>query len=526
MKKIYKLLSVVFGMIFLGSCTALDLPVENELTPDNFPKNEEQLLLATGSAYSKIRASYCVHWWYMQTLTTDEAILPARAGNWYDGARFQQHHLHTWNATHSHIGSAWRWGYGIISTCNQLLSLFDQAPESPSKANIIAEVRALRALSYFQMMDLFGNVPVSDGFGPGVVPKQKTRKEVFSFIESELKVAIPLLSEQVNINTYGRMTKYAAYALLAKMYLNAEVYASENRYNDAIAMCDAIITSGKFALTADFKAMFAADNGPQIKEFILAIPFDWSQGKGQQFTWFGLHYALQQKYGLAFLIDGPISTMPEYYANFNDPTDLRNQTWLTGKQYDNNGAPILIKTTKKGRDAAYTGADGASAIDYHLEFSPEVTFVNSNLFEVGGDELAKAKGYRSIKYSPDVTAVARDGSNDVPVFRYADILLMKAESILRGAIPTRGETALGLVNQVRDIRKASTLGAIDLEELLAERAREFSWEAWRRNDLIRFGKYEDSWGSKTNSESYRRIFPIPASERILDPVLQQNPGYQ
>ncbi|WP_295125590.1 RagB/SusD family nutrient uptake outer membrane protein [uncultured Chitinophaga sp.] len=514
------------GMLLLASCTDLDLPVENELTPDNFPKSEDQLVLATGSAYSKIRPSYCVHWWYMQTLTTDEAILPARAGNWYDGARFQQHHLHTWNQTHSHIGSAWRWGYGIISTCNQLLALFEQAPASDAKPHIAAEVRALRALSYFQMMDLFGNIPIASTFGTKEVPQQKTRKEVFTYIETELKEVMPMLSADVNVNTYGRMTKYAAQALLAKMYINAEVYAGENRYNDAVAMCDSIISSRKFELAADFRAMFAADNGPATREFILAIPFDWSQGKGQQFTWFGLHYALQRKYGLAFLIDGPVSTMPEYYANFNEPDDVRTQAWLTGKQYDNNGAPIIIKTTKRGMDASYAGADGATPIDYHLEFTPNITFTNPTLFEVGGDELGKAKGYRSIKYSPDVTAVARDASNDVPVFRYADILLMKAEAILRGAAETRGETALGLVNQIRVIRKATPFQTITLDDILPERAREFSWEAWRRNDLIRFGKFEDAWGSKTNTDEYRRIFPIPASEIILNPTLDQNFGYK
>ncbi|UYQ95873.1 RagB/SusD family nutrient uptake outer membrane protein [Chitinophaga horti] len=524
--KLYHKLIAFAALALTSACTDLDLPVENELTPDNFPKTEEQLVLATGSAYSKLRPSYCVHWWYLQTLVTDEAILPARAGNWYDGARFQQEHLHTWNQTHSHIGSAWRWGFGIISNCNQLLSLFQQAPESPSKEKIAAEVRALRALSFFHMMDLFGDIPVNTSFGDTALPTQRPRKEVFAFIEQELKAVMPLLSADVNTDTYGRMTKFGAAAILAKMYLNAQVYAGENRYDDAVAMCDTIIASGKFALTEDFKSIFAANNGPHIKEIIFAIPFDWSQGKGQQYTWFGLHYALQKKYGLAYLIDGPVSTLPEYYENFNEPNDVRTQAWLTGKQYDNDGQPILIKTTKRGMDASYTGADGTTPIDYHLEFTPNVTLTNPNLFEVGGDELGKAKGYRSIKYSPDVSAVTRDASNDVPVFRYADILLMKAEAILRGAAATRGESALGLVNQLRTIRKATPFNSITLEELLPERARELSWEAWRRNDLIRFGKYEDSWGYKTNKDEYRRVYPIPASEIILNPKLNQHLGYR
>lgn len=135
-------------------------------------------------------------------------------------------------------------------------------------------------------------------------------------------------------------------------------------------------------------------------------------------------------------------------------------------------------------------------------------------------------GYRNIKFYPDATSTSRNQNNDIPVFRYSDIILMKAEAILRGGNATLGQTALSLVNQLRANRTTSApLVSVTLADMFAERSREFAWEGWHRNDVIRFGKYEGSWGFKTNTDVYRRIFPIPSSALALNPALKQNPGY-
>ncbi|MEP7377449.1 MAG: RagB/SusD family nutrient uptake outer membrane protein [Chitinophagaceae bacterium] len=135
-------------------------------------------------------------------------------------------------------------------------------------------------------------------------------------------------------------------------------------------------------------------------------------------------------------------------------------------------------------------------------------------------------GYRNIKFYPDATSSSRNQNNDIPVFRYADIILMKAEAIQRGGTPTLGHSALSLVNMLRAVRTTSaSLSGVTLDDIYAERCREFAWEGWHRNDVIRFGKYEAGWGFKTNNEEYRRIFPIPTSALTLNPVLTQNPGY-
>ena len=143
----------------------------------------------------------------------------------------------------------------------------------------------------------------------------------------------------------------------------------------------------------------------------------------------------------------------------------------------------------------------------------------------GDDVKGRLVGYRCNKYPASSTQTGREQSNDFPVFRYADILLMKAEALLRGAKVTNGETALYLVNRIRQRAGVDLWTNVSLDELLQERAREFSMEAWRRNDLIRFGKFEDKWLVKTDNDPRKRLFPIPQKEIDKNPALEQNPGY-
>ena len=526
MKNIFIYIIALAGsLLLLNACTKIDVPVESELTPQNFPKTDQQYILAAGPAYTSFRGSFCTSYWQAQTLSTDEAIIVSRAGGWYDGGRYQQMHYHNWTPDNPIVSDTWTWGFGTISTCNQILALFAASQNSPAKAQIVAEIKTLRATMFFFMMDLYGNIPVSTTFGDTAKPVQQTRQQVFDLIEKEVKAALLVLSRATDVTIYGRPNVYTVFALLAKLYLNAETYTGKSRYDDAVAACDSIIQSGKYSLADDYAKMFYPDNGPQMKEFIFAIPYDHASALGEQFSWYCLHPALQTKYGLSYRLSNPESTLPSYYAQFDDPNDVRTALWLTGKQYDFAGNPIIIHTTKLGLDNNYTGADGSAPVDYQLQFTPQLTLTDVAKFEAGGDELGKAKGIRNIKYYPDVTATDRNQSNDVPVFRYADILLMKAEAILRGATSTYGENALSLVNTLRSKRKAATLTSVDMTAMLKERALELNWENWRRNDLIRFGKFEDSWGYKTDADVNKRIFPIPSGERILNPRLVQNKGY-
>ncbi|MGI4019991.1 MAG: RagB/SusD family nutrient uptake outer membrane protein [Janthinobacterium lividum] len=526
--KIYKLFNIIAsftGIIYLSGCTKLDVTPKSTLTSSNFPTTEAQFVAATGPIYTTFRTAPGRQYWLTQNLSTDENVLVARGGNWLDGGVYSTINLHTYTPDNTMLETDWQWGYSTISSCNQVLSLFSSVAESTAKTQTIAEIKTMRALSYFYMMDMFGNIPISKTFGDTTNLGTQSRTQVFTFIESELLAQIPNLSSTVATSTYGRPTKYLAYAILAKMYLNAQYYTGTARYQDAVIMCDNIISGGQYSLDTDYLGMFKPGNGPQIKDFIFAIPYDGILATGQYYSRWTLHPALKTKYKMPYTPDGPVYTYKQYYALFNDPKDSRAKQYLVGKQYNNDGTPINITTTNKGLDDNYSGSNPGGVVVHQLEFTPDIVWRNNAIFDIGNDELANEEGYRNNKFYPDSLNTDRNQGNDVPMFRYADVLLEKAEAILRGASATKGDGPLSLVNQVRTRAKATALTAVTLADILDERGRELAMEMWRRNDIIRFGQYEKAWGIKTDANPIHRIFPIPTPEIQLNPKLTQNPGY-
>ncbi|SFE84528.1 Starch-binding associating with outer membrane [Chitinophaga sp. CF118] len=537
MKKITQYIYVPVLLCILSACYKLDVPIKSELTSDVFPNDSAQFNSAAGPAYVALRGNISVEYFFLETLTTDEAIFPAKGGNWYNGAEFQQLHYHTWTRDHAKVNEQWNWCSTIIGTVNQSVSILQgNMPEGATKKTTLAELKMIRALAYFMMMDNFGNVPIDTVSGDFTAKPNVARAQVFTFIENEIKACIPDLNPASGVSTYGRANKWMAYALLAKMYLNAEVYTGTQRNDDCISACDNVIKSGLYSLepASTYLQMFYPNNGPQMKEFIFAIPFDPSWTSTFVYRAQNLHArydvprGLVQKFGLPFTPDAAICTLPEFYANFNDPNDVRNGQWLTGPQFLADGVtPATVTTTKKGYDQFYSGADGAEPYTYQIDIKPEVTLRQDVAsFDAGNDEIAWNMGYRNIKFYPDATSLNRNQKNDIPLLRYSDILLMKAEAILRGGVPTMGQTALSLVNELRAERTTSAaLGSVTLDDVFSERCRELVWECWHRNDMIRFGKFEDKWGFKTDADIRHRIFPIPTTAMQLNPALIQNPGY-
>jgi starch-binding outer membrane protein, SusD/RagB family len=524
MKRIKYILLAVILSGTLHSCHDLEVEISTQLTEQNFPTREEHFIAVAASSYSALRSDYAVKYWFLQTLSTDEAIIPARGGNWYDQSRYEQLHKHTWTADHGFVLDTWNYLSNVVANANKALALFGEGEERNAA---IAELRVLRALAYYMMMDLWGNIPIVTNFGDITPPSSTPRAEVFAFLEKELQESLPYLSTQTGVDTYGRPNKYTAFALLAKLYINAEVYTGTQRLNDAIVACDSIISSGKYQVESDYRKMFFIDNGPQIKEFIFAIPFSPTTPNGYMlYNRYWLPRSLRAKYSLNYTPSAPMSTIPSFYAYFNDENDIRKKMWLTGKQYMHNGSPIIVNTTKKGFDEEYTGEDANNALAYHVELTPDIILRGSRPFDCGNDEKAWNMGYRNIKFYPDSTSSTRNQNTDVPVFRYSDILLMKAEAIIRGGTATLGHTAVGLVNEVRSKRtSASALASVDLEFIYEERTREFVGENWHRNDMIRFGKFENTWGFKTDTDINKRLYPIPSTALQLNPLLDQNDGY-
>lgn len=549
-------LIVIAAGFVMSSCHKIEVTPNSLYTEEVFPKTQDEFESVLGTIYTSIRGHYSLAYWFAQELSSDEAILPVYGGNWFDGQGYIQLHRHDWNKDHGWITTVWNDANSIAGLCNQTMYIFRNAPAGDSKNTAMAELKTLRAFAYWELLDMFGNVPLDTIYpSPGVQAKA-TRAEVYNFVVSELKSALPFLKTATGKTTYGKVTAWMANALLAKIYLNAEVYAGTAKYNECIAACDAIISSGNFAVEprASYLSQFYPTNGPSFKEFIFAIPYDPSTDNGYLYH---ARYDLNRNLGIKYrysgstpggynfdqiilnqttgngLINarpsGPRATLSSFYNSYfkTDANDIRRDQWLVGYQFWSDGTPIMIKTTKKGYDQFYTGSDGAESYTYQLYIDSVISARQTlSSIDLGNDEIAWNMGIRNIKFLPDANSSSRNQSNDAPLFRYSDILLMKAEAILRGGAATSGHTPLSLVNMVRSNRTTSSAWtSVTLDDLYAERAREFTWECWRRNDMIRFGKYENAYGFKSNADTYRRIFPIPTQAMNTNPKLVQNPGY-
>ncbi|MCH5684977.1 RagB/SusD family nutrient uptake outer membrane protein [Niabella sp. W65] len=550
------LLIVIAAGFIMSSCHKIEVTPNSLYTENVFPKTDAEFQSVMGTIYTSLRGHYSLAYWFAQELSSDEAILPVYGGNWFDGQGYIQLHRHDWNKDHGWITTVWNDANSIAGLCNQTMYIFKNAPEGESKNTAMAELKTLRAYAYWELLDMFGNVPLDTIYpSPGVQAKA-TRAEVYNFVVSELKAALPFLKTTTGSATYGKVTAWMANALLAKTYLNAEVYAGTAKYNECIAACDAIISSGNFAVEprASYLSQFYPTNGPSFKEFIFAIPYDPSTNNGYLYH---ARYDLNRNLGIKYrysgstpgsysfnqiilnqttgngLINarpsGPRATLSSFYNSYfrADAADIRRDQWLVGNQFWSDGSPMMVRTTKKGYDQFYTGADGGDAYTYQLYIDSVITARQTLVsIDLGNDEIAWNMGIRNIKFYPDANSSSRNQSNDAPIFRYSDILLMKAEAILRGGTATAGHTPLSLVNMVRNNRTTSPAWtSVTLDDLYAERAREFTWECWRRNDMIRFGKYENAYGFKSNADTYRRIFPIPTQAMNTNPKLVQNPGY-
>lgn len=558
MKKLIRniMLLVIVGA-GLSSCHKLDVEATTELTSATFPKTEAHFNALMGTIYTLYRDGYTTGHFFSTSQSTDESALLIYGTDWVDGNRYLDLHRHTWTKDHPIIAGEWSYLANLIGNTNQVLYLLKSADDGAVKNTSIAEMRTMRALFFFYMMDEFGGVPLDTTYGDITLKERATRAQVFTFVENELRTAIPFLKTASGTANYGKPTRYMAYALLAKMYLNAQVYIGTAKNNECIAACDSVLNAGggtQYSLEprSTYFNMFAPTNGPAFKEFIFAIPYDPSTSAGWNFY---QRYDLNRNLGIKYRYSGstpgtnvdpvinlttgnglihnkpsgPRCTTNEFYANFSDPNDIRNNQWLTGLQYWSTGNPIMVKTTNLGYDQFYTGGSPAAAYTYHLNLTPlgSGTRLGANSYDVGKDEIAWNTGYRNIKFLADPNSTTRNQNNDVPVFRLSDIILMKAEAIQRGGTATLGHTALSLVNMLRAVRTTSApLGSVTLDDIYAERCREMSWECWHQNDMIRFGKYENTWGlSKTNTDTYRRIFPIPSSAIATNNKLTQNPGY-
>lgn len=497
MKRInIKVLMGGMALMLVGqSCTDLTEKTFDVLpTSGDFGSTSQQQAALIGPLYNGL-GDYFGNMNELNT-TTDEQMVPTRGGDWKDGDNWKRLYTHTWDPVtdNGQFNGRWTWCYNNITAINQQLGTIKDAA-------LIAELKTLRAFFHYQAMDLFGNVIISNQSGGGAAAKQSTRAEVFAFVEKELLDNYAALTDKAgvsNLANYGRVNKYVADMILAKMYLNAQVYTGTARWQDAITRLDNIIKSGKYSLASDFFSNFVTQNQNSV-ETILAAPMSSTKRGGMNIQMRTLHYLNQLTYNTGSAPWNGYCTVTEFYNSFEDK-DVRKKMWIVGQQYRADGTPI--------KDDALP-----------MVFTPEIP---SFVMEAGA--AGRLAGARSQKYQIQANNPNNDQDNDFVIYRLGDAYLMRAEANLR-----LGNTAAAIADanliRARAGMPAYTAATLTLNEMLAERGRELAWEYHRRQDLIRFGQYTKAWRFKPASQDFRNLFPIPKDQLSLNPALKQNPGY-
>jgi len=533
-----KYMSILYGglfivmIIFVSSCANLDEEIYSSIVPDNFYSTDEEILSTMAPAYSdfpEILTSMSLI--DMEELTTDIIVQTTRDyGGCYGGGVFQRFHEHTWTAETNGIPNIWANSYRLINRANMLIFQFEQFKnfDAELKERFISELRVIRAFGYYYLLNAFGNVPIIDRFDveQGFKPTNESdfyegRQKVFDFIEEELIVSIPNLSAASDLTTYGRFNKWAAMTILLKLYMNAEVWTGTARWDDAISISDEIIDSGNYELERDYFTNFLKENNIS-KENIFVIPFHptltpwWMTFQG----FAGHHHSMAGP-----VYNAPVGgnncrcALPSFIQSFNT-NDNRLKGWAIGPQINRVTGDTVLSNRPPYYPLIYTA-------DFVNIFDP-----NDNVQRTYKNAL-DYNGARFSKYEVNYDA-GTQMSNSWVIYRYADVLLMKAEALMRKNGNVANQTALDLVNQVRsrafDNPNGNLFSTIDLtlDELLAERGREFYYEGMRRNDLIRFDKFargEWEWFDRSNQGDHTNWFPIPQSQINANNNLYQNPGY-
>lgn len=537
-------------LLFVAACTDLTEPVDSQVTAESFFQTDQQFVSALGDAYSPLTAVGGGGGpAQFSEATTDEVIVPARGQDWSEGGFWYRVNSHQWTSDDGTFNGVWGSYFSGVNNANRLIFQFESAVESgaadpAAAAAFISELLAMRAFYYYFLLDAFGNVPIVTSFADAdEAPSQPSgdfaqgRRMVFDFVESELQSNIGNLSMDVR-STYARMNQNVAHMTLAKLYMNAEVYTGTARWSDALTHLNAIINSGDYSLSPNYHDNFSVSNEGS-PENIFVVPFDAVFLGGFNLHQMTFHYGSQNTYNFQFQPWNGWSATQKVYESVIDPEQNpgpQGEVWGVQPTADDAGLERLQGTMddRLGNfivGPQYTAAgeritDTGIYSDFDLN-GPPLTFTPAmNDLEA---VACRQCGARIGKYQFE-SGIGSSLNNDFVIYRYADVLLLKAEALWRQN-PGSGE-ALALVNQVRMRSGVHPFTALDADKLIAERGREMFWEQTRRQDLIRFAgteggetKYNDPWQFKDVSGAYRNVGPIPRGQLETNSNLVQNPGY-
>ena len=498
--------------IVFSACTNLTEVPKDALTPNNAFKNEPEVLAGVASVYAQLR-SMTDDRFNVAEVSTDEIIVPTRGQDWYDNGRWLEIYKQNWTPNSGSalgdMNGAWNNLFSGVARANLMIDVITQAG-GPTAQTTLAELRTLRAWYYYNLMDMFGGVPLVTSTKVEAAPKV-ARDSIFRFIESELKAAAGVLPASRPASEAGRVTSGAANAILASLYLNAQVFTGNvtasgltkgaPRWQDAINAADAVINSGQYILEPNWSKNFTPDNHDSKENIFYIANTDAQPDIGGNFPMRTLHYNQIAVGGGAW---NGFATIAETYNAF-DPADARRNIFLVGQQYS-------FDTNLPVKDRAG---------------NPLVFSVSIN----NETQAAENEGPRFNKFVPKPGVPSGSSQpNNFPFFRLAEMYLIKAE-----ALNELGQTAaaIGQVNIIRARQfsppkpLSTALSQADARTaIFNERLFELTVENKRRTDMIRAGTYLNARRFKpTVSAPYKILFPIPQTQISSNPLLTQNPGY-
>ncbi len=520
MKKHFYIFLISVCIVMIPACSFLDEEPYSALTDDNVYSSMSALRQnAVLSIYHYIggesdsqglqgtgRGVYDLN-----SITTDEQIMPTRGGDWYDGGYWQSLHLHTWTAGDKSIDDTWNYLFKVVMLATKGIEAIDayslaDADEQELRA-LKAELRALRAMYYFYLVDMFGRVPIvtcSDVASESLTLAD--RGEVYDFAIKELQAAMPLLTHELSNDPlgeyYGRMTYYVARFVQMKLFLNHKVYTGK----EDLALYDSVLVCAddlakKYQLETELATNFSLNND-KSKENIFVIPREVGLFT-TRYNYF--HRSAHYNHASAMGIGGENGQCATLQT-------LQVFGYKTAQQ-DPRFAMYFYDDTVKVNGQIVTAEDGKSPLVYYAE---------KVALDLSGTEFEKTAGARMKKYEhdPNGQSDATVGKNDIVLFRYADVVLMKAEALVR-----KGQDATAEINAVRDRVGATQLtSAPTLDDIYKERWLELMWEGWHRNDMIRFGKWTTN--GTLSPTDHTTVFPIPGDMMLMHPQWKQNEGYK
>jgi hypothetical protein len=529
----------IFLLLFMlaAACTKLDEKVYSDLYKENFYKSRTEVLQAALRPMTHLQSWLAPirgdGYYYHAEMCADQVAWPQKGRHAYDNGDHIRQHYHTWTDNEGRMRNAWvgMWtGVGYCNAALEDLEKLDYAAigmEEREMKAILAELHVLRAFHYMKLMDLWGNIPVVTQVGLPANPPTQPRAEVFKFIREELEAYVPQLLPYTT-DLIGRIGQTGGYAMMAELYLNAQKWAGTPMWDQCIAACDKILNGdagglgGKPRLAPNLLETFANTNRTAPEAL---FQYAYSNKGGFVWDWIVLmgFSNMSAALDVNYAGNNGYVVIPSFFNTYAE-NDLRKKEWfLFGPQYKyGTTEPILGTEEYNGKPFIYVNS-------IRRESEGDLTS------EGGMTKGEENSGARFNKYKTGRQSDPNYRENHYMIYRLTEIYFNKAEALIRKNNGVATQEAVDLVNASRQRafttadwpQAAYTTATLTLDELLAEKGREFIFEGKRRTDIIRFGRFTTGtwWDHQPTNNPNREVYPIPSTQLANNPNLKQNPGY-